>query len=225
MTHVSGGTMKDKVVIVTGPTSGIGKEIAAELAAAGADVVLACRDAAKADTTRAELAQRTGSEKLSVLHVDTSSQRSIREFSRSFKVAHSRLDVLVNNAGVNLRRRQLSEDRIEATFATNVLGYHLLTHELLHVLRASAPARIVNVASTYAGDLDLNDLQFERRPYVPIKAYRQSKACNRLLTWALARRLDRTGVTANAMAPGLVQTGLYRSKLSVPRSASVNAGE
>jgi len=106
--------------------------------------------------------------------------------------------------------RRQSADGIELTLATNVLGYHLLTHELLEILKASAPARIVNVASTYAGNLDIDDLQFTRRPYNPVKAYQQSKACNRLLTWALARRLAGSGVTANAMAPGLVQTGLYR---------------
>jgi NAD(P)-dependent dehydrogenase (short-subunit alcohol dehydrogenase family) len=109
-----------------------------------------------------------------------------------------------------VRRRTTSVDGIELTFATNVLGYFLLTRELLDVLKASAPARIVNVASTFAGNLDLDDVQFERRPYDPVRAYRQSKACNRLWTWALARRLAGTGVTANAMAPGLVFTGLYR---------------
>jgi NAD(P)-dependent dehydrogenase (short-subunit alcohol dehydrogenase family) len=202
--------MKDKLVIVTGPTSGIGKEIAAQLAAAGAEVVLACRDMARGQATLEEIERRTGAKKLTVMQVDTSSQSSIREFAKSFRDGHSRLDVLVNNAGINSRTRRQSIDGIELTFATNVLGYHLLTHELLDVLRASAPSRIVNVASTYAGNLDLEDLQFTRRRYDPIKAYQQSKACNRLLTWALARRLEGTGVAANAMAPGLVQTGLYR---------------
>jgi NAD(P)-dependent dehydrogenase (short-subunit alcohol dehydrogenase family) len=201
--------VRDKVVLVTGATSGIGKEIAAQLLAAGAHVVLACRDRARGEAARGELAQRTGSARLEVQLVDTSSQRSIRDFARSFKAEHSRLDVLVNNAGINTRPRKLSEDGIELTFATNVLGYHVLTRELLELLRASAPARVVNVASTFAGDLDLQDLELERR-YDPVKAYRQSKACNRLLTWALARRLQGSGVTANAMAPGLVLTGLYR---------------
>jgi NAD(P)-dependent dehydrogenase (short-subunit alcohol dehydrogenase family) len=202
--------MKDTLVVVTGSTSGIGQEIAAQLAAQGAEVVLACRDLAKGQATLAEITRRTGSKKLSVMQVDTSSQTSIRAFAKSFKAAHSRLDVLVNNAGINSRVRRQSVDGIELTFATNVLGYHLLTRELLDVLKASSPARIVNVASTYAGNLDLDDLQFQRRRYDPIKAYQQSKACNRLLTWALARRLEGTGVAANAMAPGLVQTGLYR---------------
>jgi NAD(P)-dependent dehydrogenase (short-subunit alcohol dehydrogenase family) len=202
--------MKDQLVIVTGPTSGIGQEIAAQLAAQGAEVVLACRDLAKGQATLEDLTRRTGSKKLSVMQVDTSSQSSIRKFATSFKAAHSRLDGLVNNAGINSRVRRRSVNGLELTFATNVLGYHLVTHELLDVLKASTLARIVNVASTYAGNLDLDDLQFQRRRYDPIKAYQQSKACNRLLTWALARRLEGTQVTANAMAPGLVQTGLYR---------------
>ena len=202
--------MKDKLVIVTGPTSGIGKEIAAQLAGQGAALVLACRDVRKGEATGDEIVNRTGASRPTVMQVDTSSQRSIREFVRRFKDSHQRLDVLVNNAGVNLRTRQKSADDIELTFATNVLGYHLLTRELLDVLRTSAPARIVNVASTFAGHLDLDDLQFERRRYQPVQVYQQSKACDRLLTWALARRLENSGVTANAMAPGLIQTGLYR---------------
>jgi NAD(P)-dependent dehydrogenase (short-subunit alcohol dehydrogenase family) len=195
---------------VTGATSGIGKEIAAQLAELGAEVVIACRDSEKGQRTALEISKRTGSSTLSVMQVDTSSQRSIRDFAEKLKSEHARIDVLVNNAGVNVRQRTTSIDGIELTFATNVLGYFLLTRELLDVLKASAPARIVNVASTFAGNLDLEDLQFQRRPYDPIKAYQQSKACNRLLTWALSRRLAAAGVTANAMAPGLVFTGLYR---------------
>ena len=122
--------------------------------------------------------------------------------------------MLVNNAAGN--RGTLpkinSADGIESTFATNVLGYFLLTQELLDLLKKSAPSRIVNVASTFASDLDLDDLQFERRPFESFKAYAQSKACNRLVTWAFARRLGGSGVTVNAMTPGLItETGLYRN--------------
>jgi NAD(P)-dependent dehydrogenase (short-subunit alcohol dehydrogenase family) len=119
--------------------------------------------------------------------------------------------VLVNNAGVLLPTRKTSVDGIELTLATNVLGYYLVTTELLDGLRAGAPSRVVNVASTFAGDLDLDDLQFERRPYDGMAAYAQSKACDRMLTWAFARRVQGTAVTVNAMAPGLVLgTSLYR---------------
>lgn len=205
--------MKGKQVIVTGPTSGIGKEIALQLGALGAELVLACRDVERGRQTAHELARRIGTKNFAVMHVDTSSQASIREFARQYRARYSRLDVLVNNAGMNrgTHPRAESVDGIELTFATNVLGYFLLTRELLDLLQASAPSRIVNVASQFAGDLDLDDLQFERRPFESMKAYAQSKACDRLFTWALARRLKGTPVTANAMAPGLVpDTGLFR---------------
>jgi NAD(P)-dependent dehydrogenase (short-subunit alcohol dehydrogenase family) len=202
--------MKDKLVVVTGPTSGVGTEIAMQLAAAGAAIVLACRDVRKGEATAEAIRRRTGAKKLSVMHVDASSQGSIRDFAGRVKRTCTRLDVLVNNAGVYLPRRQQSVDGIELTFATNVLGYHLLTRELLDLLKASAPARIINVASTFAFGVDLDDLQFERRRYIGARAYAQSKACNRLLTWTLGRRLAKSRVTANAMSPGLIITGLYR---------------
>ena len=203
--------MNGKRVIVTGPTSGFGKEIAVQLALSGADIVLACRDVQLGENTADEIARRTGAKNCVVMQIDTSNQKSIHEFSRQFCKRYSRLDVLINNAGINRTQRQMSADGIELTFATNVLGYFCLTRDLLDLLRTSAPARIVNVASSYASDLDLADLQFDHRVYEGRKAYAQSKACDRMLTWAFARRLDGSGVTANAMAPGLVvNTGLYR---------------
>ncbi len=205
--------MNGKRVIITGPTSGIGKEIAIGLGALGANLVLGCRDVVRGKQVAQEIVQRTGAKNIAVVHLDTSSQQSIREFAQKYREKYPRLDVLVNNAGMNrgTQPRANSADGIELTFATNALGYHLLVKQLLDLLKASAPARIVNVASTFAGDLDLDDLQFEHRPFDSIKAYAQSKACNRMLTWALARRLEGSGVTANAMAPGLIaDTGLYR---------------
>jgi len=212
-----GANMNDKTVIVTGPTSGIGRQIATELARLGAQVILACRDVAKGQTTLEDIARQTGSQKLSVMPVDTSSPASVHAFAQRFTQEHSRLDVLVNNAGTNRRSRQTSANGTELVFATNVLGYFQMTNELLGVLQSSAPARIVNVASTFAGELDIDDLLFERRPYDPIKSYKQSKACNRLLSWAAARQLEGTGVTVNAMCPGMVQTGLYRDTSPVAR--------
>ena len=205
--------MTGKRVIVTGPTSGVGREIALQLADRGAEVILACRDIKKGEDLAKEIEQRTGS-KAVVMMIDTSSQESIREFAREFLDRFDRLDVLINNAAGNRGTlpRNKSVDGIELTFATNVLGYFLLTQELLDLLKKSAPSRIINVASTFASDLDLDDLQFERRPFESFKAYAQSKACDRLLTWALARRLEGTGVTANAMTPGLItETELYRN--------------
>lgn len=203
----------NKQILITGPTSGIGKAIALGLSALGAKLMLGCRDVARGEQTAEEISRQTGATNIEVMLVDTSSQQSIRDFAQQYRAKYSRLDVLINNAGMNRGAlpREKSVDGIELTFATNVLGYYLLTRELLDLLKASAPARIVNVASEFASDLDLDDLQFERRPFESRKAYAQSKACDRLLTWALARRLEGSRVTANAMTPGLVvETGLFR---------------
>ncbi len=195
--------MQGKLVLVTGATAGIGKEIAVELGRRGARLVIGSRDAARGARAAEEI-RAAGAPAVDVLPLDTSSQGSIRDFAREFRAAYPRLDVLVNNAGVSVGYRKTSVDGVELTFATNVLGYFLLTCELLDMLVASAPARIVNVASAFAGELDLDDLQFEQRRYDGLQSYAQSKACNRLLTWALARRLEGSGVTANAYTPGFV---------------------
>jgi len=211
-------SMTGKRIIVTGPTSGFGKEITFQLATLGAELVLACRDLERGKRTADEIAQQTGNKNCAAMHIDTSSQKSIHEIALQLRIKYSRLDVLVNNAGINRPKWEMSGDGIELTFATNVIGYFLLTQKLIDLLRASAPARIVNVASTYASDFDITDLQFQRRVYDGRQAYAQSKVCNRLFTWALARRLEGSKVTANAMAPGLVmQTGLYRNVPPVGR--------
>jgi NAD(P)-dependent dehydrogenase (short-subunit alcohol dehydrogenase family) len=205
--------MKGKRILITGPTSGVGKEIAMQLAALGVDLVLGCRDIQRGNNTASEITSRTSSTKLAVMQVDLSSQDSIRRFARDFRGRFRRLDGLINNAAVSRGAlpKVASVDGVEVTFATNVLGYFLLTQELLGMLKKSAPARIINVASTYASDLDLDDLQFEHRPFESFKAYAQSNACDRLFTWTLSRRLKGSGVTPNAMTPGLItETGLYR---------------
>ena len=210
--------MKGKQVVITGPTSGIGKQIAIQLGGIGADIVLGCRDVIRGKQVAEEIQKKiTGKSKIDVMQVDTSSFKSIRHFSQQYRETYSKLDVLINNAGVNRAEQPWgnSVDGIELTFATNVLGYYLLTVELIDVLKSSVPSRIVNVASTFVSDLDLDDLQFEHRPYDGMKAYAQSKACDRMLTWAFARRLKKSGVTVNAMAPGLVPESNLFSKMSI----------
>jgi NAD(P)-dependent dehydrogenase (short-subunit alcohol dehydrogenase family) len=211
VTKIQNDSMKGKRVIVTGPTSGYGKKIATQLASLGAELILACRNIERGEQVADEITRVTCAENCVVMSIDTSNQQSIHEFARQYRKKYSRLDVLINNAGIYKPQRQTSVDGIELTFATNVLGYYLLTLNMLEILRANAPARIVNVASNYASDLDLSDLQFDRRAYEGLKAYAQSKACDRMLTWAVARRLEGSRVTANAMAPGLsIGTSLLR---------------
>lgn len=202
--------LSGKTCVVTGANTGIGKEIARNLARMGASVVLACRSEERGGKALEELVSDSGNENLALLQIDLSSQASIRSFSRQMKERYDRLDVLVNNAGVWPTERELSVDGIEMTWATNVLGYFLLTNELLELLEASAPSRIINMASGLAGRLDFSDPQFETRPFRGWMAYAQSKQANRMLTWALAERLEGTGVTANAAHPGGVGTELGR---------------
>ena len=204
----------EKQIIITGPTSGIGKVIAHELAGEGVNLVLACRNMGRGEQTAQEILRSKPTAKVEVMLVDMSSQQSIRDFARQYHEKYTRLDVLINNASLSrgMLPKENSVDGIELTFATNVVGYYFLTHQLRDLLVASAPARVVNVASEFASDLDLDDLQFETRPFDSMKAYAQSKACERMLTWALARRVMGSNVTANAMTPGLVtETGLYRN--------------
>jgi NAD(P)-dependent dehydrogenase (short-subunit alcohol dehydrogenase family) len=203
--------MQGKRVVITGATSGIGREAATRLASLGAHVLLACRDTVRGEQVADDIRARSGRESATVMKLDVSDPSSIRVFSDAYRSAYDSLDVLVNNAGVLLATRETNVDGIELTFATNVLGSFLLTTRLLDALRAAPAARVVNVASTFASDVDLDDLQFNRRAYNGMAAYAQSKACDRMLSWALARRLSEHSVTVNAMAPGLMLgTRLYR---------------
>jgi NAD(P)-dependent dehydrogenase (short-subunit alcohol dehydrogenase family) len=197
--------------LVTGANAGIGLEIARGLVRTGGRVVLACRSAPKAEAARAELEREKPKGALEILLVDLASQRSIREAALKLAAEHRSLDVLVNNAGIVEKKRRESPDGIELTFATNVLAYHVLTTLLRPLLEAAPAARIVNVASAMAYGLDLTDVEWKRRPYDGAAAYAQSKQANRMLTWALARRLHGTKITANAMHPGPVSTALLHS--------------
>jgi len=199
-----------RTCVVTGASDGIGRATATALARGGARVVLACRSPERGEAARRAIAAATGNAGVELRLVDLASQASIRRFAAELAAAHPRIDVLVNNAGIWSQQRRLGPDGIELTWATNVLGYFLLTELLLDTLRRSAPARIVNVASELAMGLDLGDVEFRRRPYRGPAAYAQSKQANRMLTWALARRLEGSGVTANAVHPGGVNTGIFR---------------
>jgi retinol dehydrogenase-12 len=197
-----------KTCLVTGASAGIGLATARELARLGAHVVMAVRNPDKGERARRSIMSATGRE-VEMATVDLASRKSIRSFARDFGARHPKLDILVNNAGIWAERRRVSPDGIELVWATNVLNYFLVTELLLPRLKAAGRARVVNVASQLARDLDLLDVQFERRPYSGQTAYAQSKQADRMLTWALARRLEGTGVTANALHPGFVATEIF----------------
>lgn len=214
-----------KRVLVTGPTSGIGRQIAIELGALGAHLVLACRNEAKGREVAREIAGNRHAGSVDIMHVDVSSQQSVQTFAAALVARHPPIDVLVNNAGTVQGERRESADGIELTFATNVLGYHRVTSGVLDHFNTAGAPRIVVVASAFAGDVDLADLEFKRRPYDGLLAYRQSKACDRLWSWALARRLESPGITVNAMTPGWVpDTELSRNLLPDVRQARARPG-
>jgi len=208
------GYMTGKLCLITGASSGIGKEAAVGLAALGAHVVLVARDRKRGEAAVAEIQSRSARQAVDLMLADLSSQQSIRELAAAFKASYPRLDVLVNNAGLIISPRQLTGDGIEQTFALNHLGYFLLTNLLLEHLKASAPARIINVASEAqrGGILDFGDLQGAKR-YSSFRAYSQSKLANIVFTYELAKRLAGTGVTVNAVHPGAVATNFGASAL------------
>jgi retinol dehydrogenase-14 len=202
--------LRGKSVLVTGATSGIGLEASVELARMGAHVVMVGRDPGKTKAAVEEVQRRSGASKVESLLCDFSSQESIRRLADDFRARYQRLHVLINNAGAVFAQRTVTSDGIEATFAVNHLGYFLLTNLLLDVIKASAPARIVNVASVghYRGTMDFDDLGFERG-YQIMRAYSRSKLGNVLFTHTLAKQLEGTGVTVNALHPGAVATNIW----------------
>lgn len=206
-------SMRDRVAIVTGATSGIGTEIARGLATRGATVVLACRDLEKGKAVQAAISREAGNPRVDVLRLDLASMASVREFAREFVARYPRLDVLVNNAGVFTRHRHLTPDGLEEQFQVNYLGPFLLTNLLLDVLKASAPSRIVNVGSAAhkGGVIDFDDLQGAAM-YTGFRAYSASKIALLLFTRELARRLDGSRVTVNCAHPGVIRTNLGRGE-------------
>ena len=207
-------SLQGKVALITGATNGIGLSTARELARLGATTIIVGRSPEKAERVVAAIRAETASESVHKAIADLSSQADIRELAAQFLARYDRLDILVNNAGAIYNVRQQSVDGIEMTFALNHLNYFLLTNLLVDRLKASAPARIINVSSgahQFArGGMHWHDLEL-RQGYGSMKAYGQSKLANILFTRELARRLEGTGVTANVMHPGFVATGFGRN--------------
>ena len=197
-----------KTCVVTGASNGIGKVTAAALASMGARVVMVCRDPARGEAARAEIASASRNDNVELLIADMGSQRQVRRVAADIRGRHDRLDVLVNTAGAMNTTRTLTEEGIETTWAVNHLAYFLLTNELLDMLRSTAPARVVSVASrAHTGArIDFDDVHGERK-FQGYRIYGQSKLANILFTYELSRRLDGSGVTANCLHPGVVATG------------------
>ncbi|XP_026841521.1 retinol dehydrogenase 12 isoform X2 [Drosophila persimilis] len=201
----------NKVFIVTGSNSGIGKETVRELAKRGATVYMACRDMKKCEEAREEIVLETKNKYVYCRECDLASLDSIRNFVAAFKREQKTLNILINNAGVMRCPRSLTKDGFEMQLGVNHMGHFLLTTLLLDLLKNSTPSRIVNVSSLAhtRGEINTGDLNSEKS-YDEGKAYSQSKLANVLFTRELARRLAGTGVTANALHPGVVDTELFR---------------
>jgi NAD(P)-dependent dehydrogenase (short-subunit alcohol dehydrogenase family) len=201
--------MQGKTVLVTGANQGIGKATAIALARKGARVVIVSRNAEKGRAALAEVQAASPQRDGELMIADLSSQVEVRRLAAEFRSHHPRLDVLVNNAGLLVPERHTTVDGIEETFAVNHLAPLLLTLELVDLLKASGPARVVTVSSEAhrGAHMHWDDLQFRTHKYRSFKAYGQSKLANILFTYELARRLEGTGVTANALHPGVIASG------------------
>lgn len=195
----------DRFVLLTGATSGIGRAAAVKIAPTGVTLTLVGRDQAKLDQTVAELRQASGNDKVSGLRADLSSIAETHALADAYRARHDHLHVLLNNAGAIFTDRAETAEGIERTIALNHFAYFELSRQLLDLMRASAPARIVNVASQLheTGKIAFDDLGLKRK-YAPLRAYSQSKLANVMFSFALAERLKADGITVNAIHPGVV---------------------
>jgi NAD(P)-dependent dehydrogenase (short-subunit alcohol dehydrogenase family) len=211
------GMMDGRTCIITGGTSGIGKQTAIALARMDARVIITARTDDEGEAAREEIRLVSGSRLVDFIDCELSDFASVRDCCARFAQANGELHVLVNNAGTWRPHREVSKDGFEMTFAVNHLSHFLMTNLLLGMLRKSAPARVISVSSgLHHGTIDFEDIGFERR-YRGMAAYRQSKLANILFVKELSRRLAGTGVTANCLMPGFVATGLFRDSSIVSK--------
>jgi NAD(P)-dependent dehydrogenase (short-subunit alcohol dehydrogenase family) len=216
--------MTGRVCVLTGANRGIGRATAEGLARLGAQMILVCRRKEDGDAVSQEISARS-SVVPDVVTADLSSQSSIRQAAANLRARYSKLHVLINNAGVIPRRREVTVDGIEMQFAVNHLAYFLLTTLLLPQLRAGAPSRIINVSSGAHSHarIEFDDLQANRGSYDPKQVYSRSKLANLLFTYELARRLSGTGVTANCLNPGVVATRMLADYMGISVTGSAVA--
>ena len=197
--------MKGKTVVITGGNAGIGKATAIELAKKGAEIVITSRSEDKAKAAVTEIKSASENDSIKYVLVDLSSQESVRKAAEELKVKFPKIDVLINNAGCYVSDLQLNVDGIEMQFATNHIGHFLLTNLILDNVKAAGNARIINLSSiahNSTRELNLDDINYEKEEYSGWKAYSRSKYCNILFTKELAKRLEKDGITVNAVHPG-----------------------
>jgi NAD(P)-dependent dehydrogenase (short-subunit alcohol dehydrogenase family) len=213
-----------KVILITSSTDGIGKQTALELATMGATVIIHGRNKERAQTALNEIKQLTGSTTLEYSVADLASLQQVRSLAENIKERFSRLDVLINNAGIYLKRREQTEDGFEMTFAVNHLAHFLLTNLLLDLLKKSAPARIITVSSMVhkSAKFDFQNLNAENY-FDPYGAYALSKLANVLFSNELAEQLIDAGVSSNSLHPGVIGTKLLRTAFNMT-GASVKEG-
>jgi len=206
--------LAQRVCIVTGASSGIGKETSKKLARLGATVVMVCRNQKRGERAMSEIKSASKNAEVELLLANFASLDSVRALAREFLEKHDSLHVLVNNAGGVYATRSVTADGFETTFQVDYLSHFLLTNLLLDVLEKSAPSRIINVSSTshYGGHLNFDDLQM-KKGYGVMKAYSQAKLAQVLFTYELSRRLEGTGVMVNALHPGAAATNIWKSPM------------
>jgi NAD(P)-dependent dehydrogenase (short-subunit alcohol dehydrogenase family) len=209
---VAGYDLSGKTALVTGASSGLGIETARALLSAQAEVILAVRDSAKGESVAQELQASTGNAKAYVLTIDLGSLASIRHAAEQFRTRWSKLHILINNAGVMATPLTYTPDGFELQFGTNHLGHYLLTRLLLPALQAAAPARVVALSSRghRRSDVHFDDLNYHHRPYDKWEAYGQSKTADALFAVGLTHHFASQGITANAVNPGAIRTGLQQ---------------
>jgi retinol dehydrogenase 12 len=233
MNLVNDQNLRKPICLITGATEGVGKATAAELTSKGFTVVLAARNLAKADEVRAEIKATTGGE-VEIILADLTSLRTVHQLAETFKRRYPRLDVLINNAGIFVPTRKVTEDGFEASYQVNYLSHFLLTHLLLDELKKSEQGRIINLSSSVytVGKFDAQNLQSEKR-FSVMGAYAASKLFMLLFSVELAERLKETPITVNAVHPGIVRTqmmlgapGMFKvvSYLALPFSVSPEKG-
>lgn len=208
--------MNDKICLITGATSGIGKETAFALAGMGFHIVIPARNIEKAKNVKKEILKSNGNSTVEIMYCDLASLKDVKRFAHEFRSKYDQLDVLINNAGIWETKRKESVDGIELTFAVNHLAPFLLTNELLDLILSTPGSRIINLASEAHryGSINFNDIEF-RKSYSHMKVYSQSKLANILFTKELMRRLYGKDVTVNALHPGVVATQLFSNMGSI----------